>query len=512
VILVAIVAGGLRLSAVQAEQPQRYVFYGYAPPTVGNYTLPGAAATNYTQVPSRLDIVGIYDNTHVEVYNLTTKSLIASRTINRMELYTLLLGSRWSGREVPAAGGSYVKVVSDKIASVCLSGLAGDFNSILAGGGAGPGGAGLFVFDNYGFSTFYPSIEGGFFGKEFIFLSTPTWWMPSPYAFERNVYHIFGVEQSHVDIYNSTGKVAGIDIAANSFAKISLSNWTVYRLVSTGRVLVGAFTTESFLSLPAATGGFVGRAFYGILAGNQWGEPSRTDRESLVVLAEEGSDISVYDVRRPGIQIALSGPDVKRSLAAGELWFNSTLFSEIPVRIDSTGNISVLMGNGGWHWGTLHLTGLHLSVSPEQMGDAVAFVGARAGQRFSFYAPTEAIIFAPTDLLVEIDGEPYTLREDDHITLPSGVHTIRPDHPVIVEVLGATSISSDMSLVRRYTVYDSWGGYLISPQMLDLAYPAPPPLGGMGELVVYVGGAAAVVVVLAALMALRRRGKPKAAP
>jgi len=276
--------------------------------------------------------------------------------------------------------------------------------------------------------------------------------------------------------------------------------------------LIGAFTTESFLYLPAATGGFVGRTFYGILGGYQHANPSRTDRESLVVIAEKDSDVSAVDIKRPGIQIALSGPDVKKHLAAGELWFNSTLFWGIPVRIDSTGDISVLMGKGGSHWGTPFL-----AEQPGLMGDAVAFAGARAGQRFSFFAPTEAVVFAPTALSMEIDGEPYTFREDDHITLPSGVHTIIADHPVIVEVLGQTSEQvvqrgpSWPTLVN--TVYDSWGGYLISPQMLDLTYPAPPPLGGVGELVMYVGvGAAAVVVVLVALMALRRRGKPKAAP
>jgi len=498
VIIVATVAGGLRFSAVQAEQPQRYVYYGYAPPTVGNYTttVDDVAVVNYTRVPARLDIVGVYDDTHVEVYNLSTGSLIASRTMNRMELYTISLGSRWSGREVPSGGENYVKIVSDKVVSVCLSGLAGETAGAFEGRG----------FGTVGFSTFYPSVEGGFFGKEFIFLAAPTWWMPKALSEERNVYHIFSVEQSHVDIYDSAGKVEGVDVAANSFAKVSLSNWTVYRLISTGRVLVGAFTTESFLYLPAATGGFVGRTFYGILGGFQHTEPSRTDRESLVVIAEEDSDVSAIDIRRPGIQIALSGPDVKKHLAAGELWFNSTLVSETPARIDSTGDISVLMGKGGSHWGTLWLTE---QTGAGQMGDAVTFAGARAGQRFSFFAPTEAVVFAPTALSMEIDGEPYTFGEDDHITLLSGVHTIRADHPVIVEVLGQTSLQ----LGPVNTVYDSWGGYLISPQMLELTYPAPPPLGGVGELVMYVGGgAAAVVVVLAALMALRRRGKPKAAP
>ena len=79
-----------------------YVYYGYAP------------ACNVT----RLDIVGFNDTTHVEIYDLTAQTLLASATVNRMGLYTY---------EVTESLGSsedlYFKVVADKPVAACLSGV-----------------------------------------------------------------------------------------------------------------------------------------------------------------------------------------------------------------------------------------------------------------------------------------------------------------------------------------------------------------------------------------------------
>jgi hypothetical protein len=163
----------------------QYVFYGYAPSTIVNYTEveDGSIIPNFTRFPASLDIVGINDTTQVEVYDLTSMGLLASKTIDRMELWTVQLGSRETGETVPQAEEAYVKVVSDKLVAVHLGGGPG---RPFQGGGGG----GLVV---YGSFVFYPSTDGGFAGEEFIFMATETTWKPDMYFGEHDVYHIFSV-------------------------------------------------------------------------------------------------------------------------------------------------------------------------------------------------------------------------------------------------------------------------------------------------------------------------------
>jgi len=458
VVILSLIQLVLRGVASPGEQGP-YVFYGYAP-----------------SLPASLDIVGINDTTRVEVYNLTDKTLIASKTINRMELWSLSIGTRVSAPTTPPGGDTYFKVVSDKIVAVYL------------GGGTAEGSV-----------TFYPSTDGGSGGREFIFMATHTMWGPGRFP-EYGVYHIFAVENSHVTIFNATGRVVELDAPAGSFKKVALTTGSVYRVASTGRVMVAGMSDTTFKYLPSLTGGFVGRHFMGTVGGNT----AAGDKMSLYVVAQEDAEVSVYDTTKPGSLSALTGPDVKKTLRAGESWYNTTIKCATPIRIDSTGNITVLIGKGRQWWGIGYglATGETIPAVafayPEAMGDDISALGARAGEALSFYAPTQAVIFATQDMSIEIDGVTTTMTKDEYLTVLAGIHTVRGTAPVIVEVLGRSPYG-----------WVSWGGYLVSQQAMSVLYPEPPPLGSLTEIIAGIGAAVAVVVAVVVVLLLRRRAATK---
>lgn len=457
-----------------AAGDEQHVFYGYAPPTVMNWTAmeDDVPVYNYTALPARLDIIGINDSTSIEVFDLSTGDVVSSATLDRMEVHTVYLGTRVSSTTEPDVEGTYFKVVSDKLVSVCLM---GGFENLY--GKLNP------WYEDEGFSTIYPSTDGGFLGNEFIFMTTNSCWSPVIYVLEWEVYHIFAIETSHVTVYDAEGLVTEFDVSAGSLEIISdMKTMNVYRIASTGRIMIAGLNMGSFIYLPSMTGGFVGRNFAGTMPGSIYMSP----REAVMVAAQEDCEVSVYDLGRPGWHVALTGPDIKKTLAAREQWYDISMKIEIPLRIESTGDITVLMGRGG--------IGLR-EPPPEHLGDDVAFLGARAGESLTFYAPTSAILFAPEDSTVEIDGVFVPMKADEYRMLLGGIHVIHADIPIIIEVLGSGSDNQ----------YDNWGSYIISPQGLEVTYPEPPPIGGLEEIITYIAIGVAIPVMIVVLILLRRR-------
>jgi hypothetical protein len=462
-----------------------YVLYGYAPSTIVNYTTveDGDVVYNFTRFPASLDIVGINDTTQVEVYDLASMKLLASKTINRMELWTVQLGSRETGETAPEAEEAYVKVISDKLVAVHL--------------GGGPGrpyhnlNLNLFV---SGSLIFCPSTDGGFAGEEFIFKAMQTTW-GSPHGGEgwgHGVYHIFGVEDGHVAVFDAEGaEITQLDAAVASFNEVSLEVGAVHRISSTGRILVVGTSNYCFKYLPSLTGGFVGKHFLATVA------PRLEYHESILVVAHEDADVSVYDTTRPSWLIALQGADVKKSLNAGEHWFDSTMKSGVPARIESTGKISVLFGKGNGYW-------IPDNARIQDLGDDISVAGVGAGETFGFYAPTSAIVFATQDSTVEIDDMPIAMGQDEYYRLLPGQHTVTGNAPIIVEILG----EGMAPLYSPYgTTWCSWGGYLVSPQGLEVTYPEPPLIGGFGELITYIAVGVAVPIIIIAAIVIRKKRK-----
>jgi len=471
VVILSLIQPVLR-GAASPEQQAPYVFYGYAPPTVKLEFAGQGSFYNHVGSSPILDVIGIADGTAVEVRNVTSGGLVDSFTVNRMELHETILRND-----------TYFKVVSSKLVAVCLR----------SGGEV---------------STFYPSVDGTFIGKEFIFMAL------------LGAQRIFFVEGGSVTVYDREGRVvAESQGSANSVKDVSLRGYDVYRAVSTGSVLIASIASSFFQYLPSLTGGFIGRHFYGGPFGDHgW-------VTSIYVVALEESEVSVYDLTKPGWLIALEGPIVRKRLAAGESWYNITVLGDTPMRIESTGNISVLAGQGGgegghpWSktgwWMVPAFTTMRESLPlPEYLGDDIKVIGALANQEIGFYAPTEAIIFPTEDTSVMIDGGATTLRRDAPFTLTGGVHSVRADAAVIIQIMGV-GLRAEFSSMGQYNPsmvlyrdYSSYASYLVPVQGLGQTYPPPPPIGGVGELIPYVAAGVAVPVAIVVLfIALRRRSR-----
>ncbi|MFB0504075.1 MAG: hypothetical protein ACETWE_09595 [Candidatus Bathyarchaeia archaeon] len=467
-----------------------YVYYGYAPPTIMNWTSmeDDVPLYNYTALPAQLDIIGINDSTSIEVFDLSTGDIISSAILDRMEVHTVYLGTRVSSTTEPDVEGTYFKVVADKMVAVLLS---GGLPQIYR-------------------AVYYPSTDGGYSGKEFIFKAVNGTYEPVIYVWEWDTSVIFGLEPAHVTVYDEDGdKLDEFDVSANLREWCKLIGGKVYRVVSTGRTMIASIGIGSFTYAPSATGGFVGKSFYGLMTGGGMGSDTFAGScQSFMVMAQEDCEISAYSLLKPEWQRAL-GPDFKKTLKAGEVLFDTSFKQQTPLRIDSTGDIMVLFGRGYWGWGT---TFTRTITSPECVGDDVSTIVVEADKKITFFAPTGAVIFAPQSLSIVIDEAMILMEADEYRVLMGGPHTIQSSAPVIVEVLSeANSKHSGILGEEGYIEnrFDNWATYLTPTQTLEVTYPPPPPAGSLAELYTYVGAgvSAAVVAVVAVIFVRRRRAR-----
>ncbi|MDH5440270.1 MAG: hypothetical protein OEY31_06670 [Candidatus Bathyarchaeota archaeon] len=482
---------GVSPSGVSAAG-EAYVYYGYAPPTVLNLTTmeDDIPVYNYTAIPSQLDIIGINDTTTVEVLDLSTGDVVSSTTLDRMEVHTVYLGTRVSSTTESDVEGTYFKVVADKKVAVLLSG--GSPNIYRA--------------------VYYPSTDGGFAGNEFIFKAVNGTWEPVIYVWEWDITVIFGVESAHVKVFDGAGNTLHeFDVSANSYGRLKLVSGKVYRVVSTGRIMISTVSRECFAYGPSATGGFVGRSFYGVMSGVGGGDTWAGSFQSFVVIAQEDCEISAYSLLKPELQRGL-GADLAKSLEAGEVFLDTSFDQQTPLRIDSTGDIMVIFGRGDYAWG---LPEAEPVLSPGNLGDDVSAIPVEADREVSFFAPTGAVIFAPESLSIVIDGALISMKADEYRALMGGSHTIQSSAPVIVEVLSDANTRAGVgagvgeSWATVHYRFDNWATYLTPTQTLEVTYPPPPPAGSLTELYTYIGGgvSAAVIAVVALVILRRRRAK-----
>jgi len=468
---------------------EAYVYYGYAPPTIMNWTSTedDVPVHNYTAIPSQLEIIGINDSTSIEVFDLSTGDITSSATLDRMDVHTVYLGTRVSSTTDPDVEGTYFKVVADKKVAVLLSG--GSPNIYRA--------------------VYYPSTDGGFAGKEFIFKAVNGTWEPVIYVWEWDITIIFGVESSHVKVFDDAGnKLHEFDVAANAYSRLNLVSGKVYRVLSTGRIMISTVCRECFAYGPSATGGFIGRSFYGVMSGVGGSDTWAGSYQSFVVIAQEDCEISAYSLLKPELQRGL-GPDLAKSLEAGEVFLDASFDQQIPLRIDSTGDIMVIFGRGDYAWG---LPEAKPVLSPGNLGDDVSMIPLEADREAIFFAPTGAVIFAPQSLDIVIDGALISMKADEYRALMGGSHTIQSSAPVIVEVLSDANTrvgvghGVEESWANVHYRFDNWATYLTPIQTLEVTYPPPPPAGSLAELYTYVGaGVSAAVIAVVAVIFVRRR-------
>jgi hypothetical protein len=449
----------------ECAEDNQYVYYGYVPvgTDAGNPNmypqrrnieeLINKIIYNYTPPENTaiLDIIAVEDNTYAEVWDLLAKERIGSATLNALEKFTIFIKF-----------GTFFKVVANKRVSVFQNG-------------------GYWEYITTGDTTFYPSDEGGFIGKKFTF--TPTSF-PNAYITYRygSNFLCTALEDATVVVYDSTGKeVMSFSLKQGEslyYSRGRLINRRdkgapthgggdsiIFRAESTGLIIIRTVTQRSFLVVPAVTGGFVGKLFItpAILAVDEPGA-----EEVLIIVPIEPGTVSIYDNKMNLItEKSFTQNDINNKV----YWFYSLGKSSQTIIIKSTCSITVLEGST-----YIPPEMGKTTIGPEDLGSNIAYMGARANEETRFYVPSTAIIFAPEDLTITVDGETKRLKKDDFIILDRGVHSIKADYEVIiqlncpgnpltVQIWGVEGPGGWTQVIETKTTgWTDWASYLISVQ------------------------------------------------
>jgi len=427
-----------------------------------NFTVPSGHAL--------LDIVAYEDDTDVKIYDIVSGALVNSTTLNALEKATFF---------VPY--GLYFKVVSSKRVGVLLTG-------------------GTYAYDPGYFSgvaTFYPTVEGGFRGKRYVFMPAPA---THQYGYTMDLVHynlyVFALEDTTIDIKDRVGKFeASESVGRRGVYKAVLQSRvnhggvsaaagydSVFTQTSEGEVIMSSAALGEVLYVPAITGGYVGRVFW---VPNH-ATYQQTGRSAvLVVVPLEPCKVTVY--KRDDLSVLAEYTFTDTDVEGGRYWFVSFGIGRFDMVIASTGDITVMAAQtyGG-------------DITPDFIGDGITFLGSRPGQEVRFFTPSTAIVFSPEDQTAVIDGETRKLERDQFVILGSGVHVVKGSGHLMVQIL-----APGMG-------WQKWGGYLIEPLDVDASYPEVPELLERGmPLTTYAAVAAVVVIAAVAVLLFRRRGQKK---
>ena len=246
-----------------------HVFFVHIPPS-GNYR-------------DYIYVIGLSDNTHISIYDITdpnAPTLAKEGTVNK-------------GKKLlfEAASKKYYKIIADKPVAAWVVG----------------GGGNNWEDHNYagvGDATFYPSVNGSYVGREFIFMASGTYYYTTgtgnswlgidiytpipPAPFETKVY---GVQAADVKVYDISNSELLYEFSIGPDMCMSFpSNFLkTYHVVSTGDIMLQcAGGGATFTVAPSTDGNLVGKVHYGSTFAWQ--------RGCFLVISYEPCDVKVYDV------------------------------------------------------------------------------------------------------------------------------------------------------------------------------------------------------------------------
>ncbi len=461
------------VSEVYAQD--EYNYFGYVPPKMYQYNL-----TRGSEIDSgwRLDtnstgtagitraglvaVVGIENDTHVQIYSLDNGSLVKEGTINSMQKFYAVFRN-----------GTFFKVVTDKLANVYLLNY-GSIPAWNATSGPLP-------------ETFYQDVNGAYVGKEFILLGCG-----SDYDID---IAIFALENAEVTVTRNDSIQEEYTIAVNAFQTIMVDPFRTYRIESTGYIMIqsGRPTdiwgdARSFF-LPAAEGGFVGTTFY------SWSQPNWDAVESYGFRASSTQDakVTVWNLETKQILYTLNvqaGSGVSFQPSANAITVQSD--KSVTLEYLHNGSLANSLGKNGTF---------------DAYGSGVAFLGVKIYEATPFFLPedstVEAYIFASEDTDITLDGFDWTIPAGTYYSLSiPGTHIITADKNVVIETLNWPSTPPYQGLAYN-------GAQIPSVQTVDVTVNVTLiPLGESFPIMyVAAGAAAAVVAIIVAFVFMRGRGK-----
>jgi hypothetical protein len=405
-----------------------------------------------------------------------------SGSLNSMEKQLLLLNN-----------GTTFKVVSDKVVSVLLL----NYQQLPpAGATTGPVP-----------HTFYTDVNGSYVGKEFVLMASSYF-----YYYAGEVYTIFALEKATVTVTSEGGQVAWQgSLDANSYQYIVLNSFTVYKIESTGNIMVQSGTVPAVADsgegmgdvdcfpVPSAEGGFVGTFFLTVSVRTTTGGWDPTRDYGFRISALENAHVQVYDLDTKKLIDDLT-------VTGGTGIAIRPLANAIAVESDNPITLSLI------HNGSIEQSpprAANKGGRYSSYGDGVMFIGIRPNQETMVYLPTEAYVeayfFASNQTQLTIDGTAYTIQADSSYlySLP-GTHTVESNSSVVLQINFWSSTPENQGL--WYT-----GAAIPCIETVNSSATVTlTPISGGGFPMMYVfagvGAAVVVVLVVVGVLVMRRRG------
>jgi len=381
----------LKASYVQCSS--EYTYYGYVPsriwraePVLGwlsgvpvgeDWEIDPLTVTDF----ALLSVVACQDDTEVKVYSLPDKELVRVATLDEMgKLFTKL------------PNGTFFKVEASKILSVTL------ISGKIGGQDLDPG-----LDFSHVPNSFYTSVDGGFVGKEFIFIASQ-----GPSGLQ---YRIVALEECEVKVEDEEGNtVQTFRLTANEFEELILGAFEAYRVTSTGKVMVH---TTSLGFIPTVDGGYIGKHFFSICQVEWWPSRARSPN-SFQISASQETKVTIYDVELRKFLEQLTVP-------SGENVTMKSVAKEIFIEADRPVTMMYVNNDGTYGYGA-----------------GLSFMGLGADQRALVYVPTdptrqESYIFTCEETVVTIDSAPTKLSADSIFPLSAGLHEIATDKNILIQ-------------------------------------------------------------------------------
>jgi len=464
------VLSSLALSALQsfastgilahgAEEGQ--VYYGFVPP--GIFWLGDVNETLSRE--AFLAVAGNRDGTNVRLYELPGGRLLADTRLNKLEKAVF-----------PLPNGSFFKLVSSAPVTVVLMGGVGVEQGIFR------------VITGYpavveGTSTFYTDVDGRYVGKEFIFIPVHA----KTVQFDLPV-RVLALEDSEVTLWDANSStVDSFKLSANQERGLALVSATVYRLVSTGRVMLQGFAGPRSLYYPAAEGGFVGKTFYGIISYSDT-SAYQAFHASVMVTAPQDSKITIFDAkysRKTLDENVQAGQSLEIDAGSSEL-----KTSQMVLKSDQPVMVMLQTGTGGRAGGTWLL-----------YAGGIGYTGLKAGQTaYVNVAKGWTYAFAAQETVLSVDDLTVRLPADGYFLIPTGTHKLSTDANLIVESI---NVEESEGLPNFATCLPSVQSLALTNENLGLK-----PVVSEELPWVYIGAGVAVAAMFAVLLLSRRRKPP----
>jgi len=463
-VLSLILTSSALASGVRANAEEAYSYYGYVPSRIYSFNPaedvlarrpPGnASEVQYVRDHGVLLVVGNQDDTRCRLYRLPDRGLLEDFTVDSLEL-----------KAVALPNGTFFKLVSNKLVTAVLKG--GAF-------------VGRVIADTYNteVSTYYPSTDGPYVGKEFVFPTTLTGLLEPPYR-------VYSLEEGTVRLYEASGELVNeARVKPNEVTLVRPRNGTVYRLESTGYVMLSSFTFTESCFMPSIDGGFVGKVFYAGGEKRLGGRGESAFGSYTFALSTEEARAELYDL--------------KSANKAGDLTVPPREASVVPMKAVNyvgfeTGAYALFSNRP--------LTLLYLSNSTVEGGLSMAGFGA--GQGVAIHVPEgESFVFAYQDCILTVDDVQVSLKADQFHELPAGVHVVQATGPIIVELINLAEYRGLLAFAETLPAVETLS---IARNDLKLT-----PIGGGGLDWVYaIIAAAATAAALVVYIRIRRRAPQK---